>query len=136
MSQIGDRLRKAIDEQRKLLPGRLPGADNAATRAALQPVRDAAAELRDALSNVPGLKIEIAPNGVWIELYDKHFRFGYDANERVFIGTEQDTRWMEGGLRETPYKWDTAEACVEAMIQACARYAWLADAIGRLGSGR
>ena len=136
MTQVRDRLRKAIDEQRRLAPLRPSGPDDAATRAAFQPVRDAAAELREELSHVPGLKIEILPNGVWIELYDKHFRFGYDATERVFMGTEQDTRWMEGGLRETSYRWDIADACVEAMIQACARYAWLAEAIGRLRSGR
>jgi hypothetical protein len=136
MSQVRDRLRKAIDNQRSLAPGQRPGPADAAAAAALQPVRDAAAELRDELSNVPGLKIDIAPGGVWIELYDKHFRFEYDPAERIFIGTEQETRWMEGGLRETSYRWNHADACIEAMVQACARYAWLAEAIGRLRASR
>lgn len=132
MSQIRDRLRKAIDEQRSVAPERRPGSADATAAAAMQPVRDGAAELRDELSHVPGLKIDIAPTGVWIELYDKHFRFEYDPTERTFVGTEQETRWMEGGLRESSYRWRSAEGCIEAMVQACARYVWLAEAIGRL----
>jgi hypothetical protein len=134
MSQIRERLRKAIDEQRHAAPPRPTASSDAATEAAFRPVRDAAAELRDELSHVPGLKITIVPDGVWIELYDRHFWLGYDVNNGEFIGTEQDTKWMEGGLRETPHRWDSAEACVEAMIQACARYVALAEAIGKLHS--
>jgi hypothetical protein len=104
--------------------------------AAFRPVCGAATELRDELSHVQGLSLDIAPDGVRIELYDKHFLFDYDAKERVFVGTEQDTRWVEGGLRETSYRWDTADACVEAMIQACARHVALAEAIGKLSSRR
>lgn len=136
MSKIRERLSKAIDQQRRLEPKRRPGHDNAGAQAAFRLVCEAAEELRDELSHVPDLSLEITPAGVWIELYDKHFWFGYDGNERVFIGTEQDTKWMEGGLREAPYKWDTADACIEAMIQACARYVWLAEASGKLRSGQ
>ena len=136
MTQIRERLRKAIDQQRRLVPKRRPGPNDAAAEAAFRPVRDAAAELRDELSHVPDLRLEIAPDSVWIELYDKHLWFSYDANEQVFIGTEQDTKWMEGGLREAPYRWGTAEACIEAMVQACARYVSLAEAIAKLRSGR
>ena len=136
MSQIRERLRKAIDQQRRLEPKRRPGPNDAGAEAAFRLVREAAEELRDELSHVPDLSLEITPAGVWIELYDKHLWFGYDADERVFIGTEQDTKWMEGGLREAPYRWDTADACIEAMIQACTRYVWLAEAAGKLGSGQ
>ena len=136
MSQIRERLRKAIDQQRRLVPKRRPGPDDAGAEAAFRLVREAAEELRDELSHVPDLSLEITPAGVWIELYDKHLWFGYDANERVFIGTEQDTKWMEGGLREAPYRWDTADACIEAMIQACARYVSLAEAISKLRSAQ
>jgi hypothetical protein len=136
MSLIHERLHKAIDQQRRLVPKRRPGPNDIGAEAAFRPVREAAAELRDELSHVPDLNLEIAPDGVWIELYDKHLWFSYDANERVFIGTEQDTKWMEGGLREALYRWDTADACIEAMIQACARYVSLAEAISKLRSGQ
>lgn len=136
MSQIRERLRKAIDQQRRLVSKRRPGPDDAGAEAAFRLVREAAEDLRDELSHVPDLSLEITPDGVWIELYDKHLWFSYDANERVFIGTEQDTKWMEGGLREAPYRWDTADACIEAMIQACARYVSLAEAISKLRSGQ
>lgn len=136
MSHIRERLRKAIDQQRRLVPKRRPGPNDTGAEAAFRPVREAAEELRDELSHVPDLNLEIKPEGVWIELYDKHLWFSYDANERVFIGTEQDTKWMEGGLREAPYRWDTSDACIEAMIQACARYVSLAEAISKLRSGQ
>lgn len=135
MSRIRERLRAAIDQQRHVVPQRRGGAKDAAAEAAFRPVREAAEEMRDELSPVPDVRIEIAPENVWIELYDKHLWFSYDANQRSWVGTEQDTKWIEGGLRETPYKWDTADACIEAMIQACARYVALAEAISRLRSG-
>jgi hypothetical protein len=134
MNQIRERLHKAIDEQRRAVRQRPSAPYHDAAAKAFWPVHEAAAELRDELSHVPGLKIEIGSEGVWIELYDKHFWVGYDANEQVFAGTEQNTKWMEGGLRETAYKWNTANACIEAMIQACAQYVSLAEAIGRLRS--
>lgn len=136
MTRIRDRLRKAIDEQRRLVSTRRSGPSDAAAEATFAPVRDAASELRTELSHVPDLRLGIAPDSVWIELYDKHLWFGYDATERVFIGIEQDTKWMEGGLREASYRWDTAEACIDAMIQACARYVSLAEAIDKLRTGR
>lgn len=135
MTRIRERLRKAIDQQRRLVSKRRSAPKDTAAEAAFRPVHDAAAELRDELSHVPGLRLEIAPDSVWIDLYDKHLWFSYDANDQVFIGIEQDTKWMEGGLREAPYRWDTAEACVEAMVQACARYVSLAEAMSRLRSG-
>lgn len=136
MSQIRERLHKAIGQHRRLAPERRPGPSDATAKAAFRPVYEAAQELRDELSQVTDLRLDIEPDGVRIELYDKHLWFSYDANERVFIGTEQDTKWMEGGLREMSYTWEAAETCIEAMIQACARYVSLAEAIGKLRSGR
>lgn len=136
MSQVRERLRKAIDRQRRLAPKQRPDRRDAAAEAALRPVCAAAAELRDELAKVKDLKITVGPDGVWIELYDKHLWFGYDPSLRAFVGDELGSSWMEGGLREESFKWDSADACIEAMIQACARYVSLANAIVRLRSGR
>lgn len=136
MSNIRERLRKAVDEQRRLTPRQRPAANDAAAQAAFRPVREAAEELADELSHMPEIHLEITPDGVWIELYDKHLWFGYDTTEQAFVGTEQDTEWIEGGLRETPSRWDSAEACIEAMIQACARFVALVEAMNTLRGGR
>jgi hypothetical protein len=98
-------------------------------------VRHAAGELRDELAKIPDLKLTIETDSVWIELYDKHFWFGYDAKRRLFVGGEQDTLWIEGGVREETFTWDNADACIGAMILACARYVALANAIARLRPG-
>ena len=132
---VRERLHQAIARQRRLAPkGRRRSAPVEA-HAVFQPVSDAASELRDELSKVADLEITIEPDSVWIELYDKHFWFGYDAERRVFVGVEEDALWMEGGVREEAFSWDNADACVEAMIQACARYVALANAIARLHPG-
>lgn len=136
MSQIRERLRKAIEQQRRAQPRRPSSPRDARAEAAFRPVREAAQELKDELSRVAALKIEIEPDGVWIELYDKHLWFSYDADRGVFVGDEVDSLWIEGGLREEAHRWTTAEACIEAMIEACARYAALAEAIERLRPGR
>lgn len=111
-----------------------PSASDARVDAALKPVRKVAEDLRDELSGVHDLTITIEPDSVWIELYDKHLWFSFDLEQDAFVGSEVSAQWMEGGLREETFKWDTAEACAEAMIQACARYVLLADAIDRLRS--
>lgn len=135
MGQVRKKLRQAIEEQR-LLERRQPRSpSDVRVEAAFRPVRESAEELRDELSNVGDLEIEIEPDGVWIGLYDKHLWFTYDPEQQAFVGSELDTLWMEGGLREETFKWDSAEACTGAMIQACARYVLLADAIARLHSG-
>jgi hypothetical protein len=134
MSQIREKLRKAIDQQRRAQPRPPSGPRDARAEAAFRPVREAAQELKDELSRVPDLKIAIEPDGVWIELYDKHLWFSYDADQGVFVGDEVDSLWIEGGLREETYRWSTAEACTEAMIEACARYMALAEALARLRS--
>lgn len=135
MTDVRERLRRAIDRQRRLVSKPQTAPEGAAAMAAMRPVYEAAVELRDELSDVPDLRFEIAPTSVEIELYDKHLWFSYDPDARAFVGIEQDTKWMEGGLREAPLRWETAEACIEAMVQACARYLMLAEALTKLRPG-
>jgi hypothetical protein len=135
MSEVRDRLRKAIEQQRRTETRRPRGPGDVAVEAAFRPVREAAEELRDELQNMRDLRISIEPDSVWIELYDRHLWFSYDAAQRVFVGSETEALWMEGGIREETYKWATAEACIEAMIQATARYVALARSAAWLRSG-
>lgn len=131
MSKIRQRFHKAVDEQRRLRPSRPvgPGAEQVAE--AFRPVRQAAEELRDELRRLPGLALTIAPDSIWVDFYDKHLWFSYDLEKRRFVGSELDTLWMEGGQREEHHEWATADACIDAMIQALARYASLAEAAAR-----
>lgn len=135
MGTVRQRLQKAIEQQRHLQRKRPPGASDARVEAAFRPVRKVAQDLHEELSNVDDLKIEVEPDNVWIELYDKHLWFSFDPKQNAFVGSEVGARWMEGGLREETFKWDTAEACAEAIIQTCARYVLLADAIHKLRPG-
>lgn len=135
MSQIGDRLRKAIADQRRPSPERRPVVDDARIAAAFRPVSEAAAELKQELLHVPGLEIVVRPNQVRIELHGRYLWFSYSPETEQFLGSELTSLWMEGGLHEEDFAWDTAEACVEAMIQACAQYVSLAEALSRLETG-
>lgn len=135
MSEVRDRLHKAIEQQRRAQARRPRGPSDVAAEAAFRPVREAAEELRDELKNMRDLHISVESDSVWIELYDRHLWFSYDPSQRAFVGSETDSLWMEGGVREEPYKWATAEACIEAMIQASARYVSLARSAARLRSG-
>jgi hypothetical protein len=136
MSKISKRLHEAIECQRSLLRRQHGERRNSGTEAKFEPVRKAAEELKTELADLPELKIEIEPESVWIGLYDKHFWFTYDQRPGVFTGSEMDTLWMEGGIRERFFEWGSAEACITAMIQACARYVALLDAIEKLSRER
>lgn len=131
MSQVRQRLHKAIEQQQAMPKRPRPPAD-IGEKAMFRPVHEAAKELSDELAKVPGLGIEIEPTSVWIGFYDKHFWLGYDAEEHAFVGSETDTLWMEGGIREHSFRWNSADECTEAMIQACARYVSLAEAMRNL----
>ena len=131
MNQIMDRLHKAIAEQRHPSPEHPPVVSNAQIEAAFLPVSETAEEFRQELSYVPGLTIDVEPHQVRFELYDKHLWFSYSPEKRKFVGSEQTSLWMEGGLHEEHFVWETAEACIEAMVQACARYVSLAEVITR-----
>ncbi|NNG02889.1 MAG: hypothetical protein HKM95_02155 [Inquilinus sp.] len=134
MTQIRDRLHKAIAEQRRPGRERPPVVGSAQIEAAFRPVAEAAEELRRELSDVPGLAIVVAAHEVRIELHDKDLWLSYSPEEGKFVGSELTSLWMEGGQREEHLTWETAEACVEAMIQACARYASLAEIMARYPS--
>jgi hypothetical protein len=136
MSRISDQLHEAIERQTSL--PRRKGGERSDTdaNANFRPVGEAADELKAELAGLPELKIEIQPDSVWIGLYDKHFWLTYDETLNAFVGSETDTLWMEGGIRERSFKWDSAEACIDAMIQACARYVALLDAIEKLSRER
>lgn len=135
MNQIKDRLHRAIAEQRRPRPERPPAPGNAQIEAAFQPVAEAAEELRQELSYLPGLSMIVGPHEVRIELHDNSLWFSYSPEKRKFIGSELTSRWMEGGQREEHFEWETAEACIESMIQACARYVSLAEILVRYHSG-
>jgi hypothetical protein len=135
MSEVRDRLRKAIEQQRPASAMRPRGAGDLAVEA-FRPVRRAAEELRDEIKNLADLHVSIEPDSVGITLYDRYLWFSYDTAQRSFVGSETHSLWMEGGVREESYKWPTAEACIEAMIQAIARYVALAGSAAWLRSGQ
>lgn len=136
MARIGDMLRQAVDDQRALLHRRAEAVRARDTEAAFQPVRKAAEELKRELARVPDLKLTIDAYGVWIDLPDKHVWFSYDPARKAYVGSELDSLWMEGGLREEHFEWPTVEECVKAMVQACARSILLAEAASRISRGR
>ncbi len=134
MSQIKDKLKQAIAEQRRRGSEHRLVASNTEIETAFLPVSEAAEELRQELTDVPGLAVVVEPHQVRIELYDKQLWFSYSPQRRRFVGSELTSLWVEGGLHEEHFAWETAEACVEAMIQACARYVSLAEIVTRYGS--
>jgi hypothetical protein len=135
MSEIRDRLRKAIAAQRHPSAEHPPVAGDAQIEAAFRPVSEAAEELRRELADVPGLAIAVEPGQVRVELHDKRLWFSYAPETRRFVGSELTSLWMEGGLHEEHFAWEAAEACIEAMIQACARYVSLAEIMRTFRSG-
>jgi len=135
MSEIRERLRKAIERQRPAPSTRPRGSGNVATEA-FRPVRRAAEELREEVKDLPDLHISIEPDSVGITLYDRSLWFSYDTARRSFVGSETLSLWMEGGTREESHKWNAAEDCIEAMIQATARYVALARSAARLRAGQ
>jgi hypothetical protein len=135
MSEVRDRLHNAIEQQRRMETRRPSVPGDIAVAAEFRPVREAAEELLDELKQQKELRLSIESDNVRIELFDRTLSFGYDAALRAFIGRETYPLWMEGGVREELYEWPTAEACVEAMIQATARYVSLARSAVWLRSG-
>jgi len=129
---IRERLREAIKQQSRTRPIQPRTIQDASALAEFAPVREAGVQLREELKDVRDLHVSIEIDGVRIALYDKDLWFSYDPKRRVFVGSESDTLWMDGGVREETYKWDTAEACTEAMIQASARYVALTRASATL----
>jgi hypothetical protein len=135
MSTIRQRLHEAIERQSAGRPAPRRAKLNAAIAAAFTPVREAALQIEDELKTVPEISMSIEPDSVLLTLKEKDLWFGFDAQEGVFVGSESDTLWMEGGQREETYKWETVDACIEAMIQASARCVALARTAEKLRRG-
>jgi hypothetical protein len=124
-SDIKDRLEKAIQEQDEQIRTRLRMSRERARSAEQEfaPVRRAAEEIREQLQSVPDIEFTVNPDSVWITLADRDLTFAYDVASRNFVGEESAHSWYDGERYADSYKWDTSEACVDAMIRLCARYA-------------
>jgi len=128
---IKDRLEAAILEDAARSQRRTAGpreGERAATRE-FEPVRHAAEDIRDQLEALPSIKFAINPSDVWISLADRDLWIGYDVSSGSFLGIENSHAWVDGELYSDNYTWDSAEACVEAMIRFCARYVRMARVI-------
>jgi hypothetical protein len=132
MTTIRERLRKAIEMETAARPALTRTSREVPSPSPLAPVREAARQLHAELEGIHDLRIEIEADGVRIALYDKELWFTYDPEQQAFVGRESNTAWMDGGLREESFKWDTAEACTDAMIRATARYVSLIRAMAAL----
>jgi len=132
MATIRERLREAIEMEAAARPALTRTSREVPSPPPFAPVREAACQLRAELEGIHDLRIEVEPDGVRIALYDKELWFTYDPEEQAFVGREANTAWMDGGLREESFKWDTAEACTDAMIRATARYVSLIRAMAAL----
>ena len=127
-SSIRDRLEEAIREEseRSLERLRISREGDTDVNREFEPVRQAAEEIREELQHLPSIEFTVNPGSVWITLADRSLWFGYDRQERHFVGEESAHSWHDGELHADRYKWDTAETCVAAMIRLCARYARMA----------
>jgi hypothetical protein len=131
---IKEKLKQAIEaERRRGRPPRQPKRNDGFTaEQAFDPVRKAAQEIAGELTELPELRITIDPESVWVDLYDKHFCFAFDAAIGRFVGDELGYTWLEPELQAANFSWGSAEECVDALVRACARYVMLARAIRAL----
>ncbi len=129
---IRDRLEEAIRVENERRWNRIRDSHESDREAEKQfrPVRLAAEELREELQSLPSIEFSISPHGVWITLGDRDLRFGYNVRTRHFVGEEAAHSWYDGEAYADRYEWDTAEACIDAMIRLCAKYVRMARAIG------
>ncbi len=130
-SDIKDRLEEAIrDEEEKTL--KRVRASHKRTQGAeeeFEPVRQAAEEIREQLQPLPDIEFSINPDNVWITLAGRDLKFSYDMESRNFVGKEGASSWYDGEPYVEGYEWDTADACIDAMIRLCAGYVRMARAI-------
>lgn len=128
---IKDKLKQAIEEERSRgRPSRrAAGKAEPGDAEAFAPVRQAAREITAELVELPELRITIDTESVWVELYDKHFCFAFDAASGHFVGDELSYSWLDRELHEETYRWDTVEECIDGLVRACAHYVVLARAI-------
>jgi hypothetical protein len=135
MSTIRQRLHEAIERQTTTRSTPPHSPQDAAVARAFAPVREAARQILEELKSMPEIELTIEPDAVLITLNEKDLWFSYDPQASAFVGSESDTLWMEGGQREELYRWETAESCIEAMIQASARCVALIRAAEKLRRG-
>jgi len=129
---IRSRLEQAIREEDESSARRLRASHDRAlpVEEKLEPVKQAAEELREQLSPMSSIEITINPDGVWISLLDRELRFSYDGESRTFVGEEGLRSWYDGEAYSYSYEWQTTEDCIDAMIRLCARYIRMARALG------
>lgn len=129
---IRDRLEEAIREEneRSLERLRISRESDTDVNREFEPVRRAAEEIREELQHLPSIEFTINPGSVWITLADRSLWFGYDRQERSFLGEESAHSWHDGELYAESYRWNSAGTCVAAMIRLCARYARMVRNIG------
>ena len=130
-SNIRERLKQAMQEEDTKHQDRLARMRKAerGTEAHFEPVRQAAEEIREQLQTTPGIQFTIGPTGVSISLSDRVLSFGYDSGKQTFTGEDIAHSWYDGEAYTETYRWRSAEACIDAMIRLCARYARMANAI-------
>lgn len=103
----------------------------AEAEAALEPVRQAAEEMREELRSVPSVKFTINPDSVGISLADRELWCTYDAQSQAFVGEESAHSWYDGERYADRHEWATADECIDAMIKLCAEFVRMTRAIGR-----
>ena len=132
-SSIGSRLQQAIRDEEKRASEELQGLHERDRDAEKQfrPVMQAAEELQRELASVPAIDVAVNPDSLWITLADQELRFSYDSRAHRFVGEESGHSWRDGETYAERYEWDSADACIEAMIRLCARYVRMARAISR-----
>jgi hypothetical protein len=131
IGDIATRLQLAIQEEEKKAARRHTArADAGTTEQTFQPVMQAAEELQRALQSTPSIKLTINPDSVWLSLADRELKVTYDPASHRFVGDESAHAWFDGEPYSDRHKWQTADACIEALIRLCARYVRMAQAIG------
>ena len=135
-SDIKDRLEEAIRDEEERILSRVRASHESAHGAEeeFEPVRQAAEEIREELRSLPDIEFSINPDNVWITLADRDLKLSYSIESRNFVGEEGAHSWYDGEPYAEGYEWDTADACIEALIRLCARYVRKARARGCFGA--
>lgn len=98
---------------------------------ALEPVRQAAEEIREEVRSIQSIKFTINPDSVGISLADREFWCTFDIRSQKFLGEESAHSWYDGERYAERYQWATANDCIDAMIRLCADFVRMARAIDK-----
>ena len=130
---IRERLHAAIREadEKRLQEMEAVRETTAEAEVALEPVRQAAEEIREDVRAIPSIKFTINPDSICISLVDRELWCTFDAQSQKFLGEESAHSWYDGERYAERYRWATANACIDAMIRLCADFVRMARAIGR-----